>query len=200
MDAVTVYHEGQTFGRPTKYGPETLEKVFYYLENYKKIGHAIPSVVGLARYLKVSKQTIYSWAEREGMADFLDMLEQIQSEQEFTTINQSLKNNINSNIAKLILTKHGYHDRAEIASFNVGGGRKKEDHEITIVSTDPTRVMHAINVLLQRFYQDQTAYQKQNPDYKFDKFLPTEFKEILDSYLYPERGHKDEDLIPLEDE
>ena len=41
--------------RPTKYTPKIIKEARDYIENYADAGHIIPSVVGMASELKVSK-------------------------------------------------------------------------------------------------------------------------------------------------
>lgn len=96
--------------RPTKYNPELVSKAKDYLRDYESLGHVMPSIVGLARHLNVGKSTLYEWAAKEEN-EFTDILAHCNEEQEFTLFNKALKNEINSNIAKLALGKHGYSDR-----------------------------------------------------------------------------------------
>lgn len=100
-------------GRPTDYNDEIVELAQYYLENYKEFGDVIPSVCGLCCVLKLGKTTIYRWKEEEGKERFRDILNAIIYTQENVTINQALAGNFNSNIAKLLLGKHGYHDKVQ---------------------------------------------------------------------------------------
>lgn len=111
-------------GRPTDYTPELAIKAWEYIgndkkKNYESHGHAIPSVVGMCRILNRGRSTIYGWAE-EKEHEFSDILAACKELQEFTTINGTLKNELNSNIGKLILGKHGYHDRQEVTGADGG--------------------------------------------------------------------------------
>ena len=108
------------------YSPEMLEKAEYYLANYKKIGREVPSIKSLARYLKVARQTPYNWSKDEDKKAFLGILEQIEAEQEEVLIDKGLNGDFNSNIVKLMLGKHGYHDKQDVAAtgFNVTIGNK----------------------------------------------------------------------------
>lgn len=100
-------------GRPTKYNEEIVKKTIEYLENYKNLGEVIPTVAGLAVYLKIRKSTLYDWAEK--YEEFSDTLETIKSIQEKDLMNQGLNNKFNAVITKLLLsTNHGYKDNTKI--------------------------------------------------------------------------------------
>lgn len=100
-------------GRPTDYSEEILAKTQEYLETYSEQGDAIPSVAGLAVYLRIARSTIYDWASQPEKKLFSDILEDILSDQEKTLINKGLKGEFNSTITKLALGKHGYKEQSE---------------------------------------------------------------------------------------
>jgi hypothetical protein len=101
-------------GRPTIYSDKIVEDTKkYLLEGWKKEGDVIPSIAGLSVYLGISRDTIYDWASQEEKKDFSDILESILSKQERELINRGLDGTFNSNITKLALGKHGYHDRVD---------------------------------------------------------------------------------------
>ena len=110
-------------GRPTKYTPEMLGRARYYARNYdnEDIGDAIPSISGLAFYLKIARETFYAWARQEEKAEFSDLLDGILAAQERVLINKGLTGDFNSNIVKLVLGKHGYHDRIKSETDVTGG-------------------------------------------------------------------------------
>lgn len=109
-------------GRPTDYTPELLEKAKAYLsltqdeffENRVKVN--LPSIAGLAKYLGISRQTIYEWSRQEGKEEFTDILERILAEQELRLLNNGLSGTYNSNIVKLALGKHGYTDKQDLTT------------------------------------------------------------------------------------
>ena len=80
----------------------------------------IPKAAGLAIYiseasngeLNPSRQYLYQLADR--YKKFSDILEKINAIQEEKVINGALGGHYNSNIAKLLLGKHGYSDKQEI--------------------------------------------------------------------------------------
>lgn len=95
-------------GRPTKYSAAVLEASRTYLNTYESLGDVVPSAVGLAVYLQVSKATLYNWADEH--RPFLDMLAEINAAQEHRLINKGLDSTFQPTITKLVLSKHGYHD------------------------------------------------------------------------------------------
>lgn len=100
-------------GRPTSYSTEMLEKSREYVTTYHKHGHAVPSVAGLSTVLKVNRSTIYEWAADPEKSEFSNIYNQILSEQEQITLSNGLNGDFNATIAKLLLGKHGYSDKAE---------------------------------------------------------------------------------------
>jgi hypothetical protein len=104
--------------RPTDYTPELVEKARAYIDNYPEQDDMIPSVVGLSKYIGISRTCIYDWASQDDKKEFSDILEEINSEQNRTLINKGLSGQFNSNITKLALGKHGYHDKQDT---NLGG-------------------------------------------------------------------------------
>ncbi|KZZ10594.1 hypothetical protein A3752_12160 [Oleiphilus sp. HI0081] len=98
-------------GRPSKYNQALENKANEYsLGAWQEAGDVIPSVVGLCRYIQTPRSTIYDWAKRKGN-DFSDILAQINEAQELELLNKGLLGKFNSNIAKLVLGKHGYHNK-----------------------------------------------------------------------------------------
>lgn len=100
-------------GRPTSYSAEMLQKAKDYITEYKKHEHAVPSVAGLATILKVNRSTIYEWAADAEKSEFSNIYNQILAEQEQITLSNGLNGDFNATIAKLLLGKHGYSDKAE---------------------------------------------------------------------------------------
>jgi hypothetical protein len=105
-------------GRPTTFNEEIAIKAREYLSddkevNYLSHGHAIPSIVGMCRVIKRPKSTVYGWAE-DKEHEFSDILAESNEFQELTTINGTLKGDLNAQIGKLVLGKHGYHDKQEV--------------------------------------------------------------------------------------
>jgi len=101
-------------GRPSKYGPEILEKTFEYLHIYQELGHVIPSATGLAFYLGVTRKTVHMWANDDDKAEFCYTFDRIQQKQELDSLSGGLNSTYNPQIAKLVLHNHGYHDKQDL--------------------------------------------------------------------------------------
>ena len=99
--------------RPTKYGQEIVTKAQHYLENYREYGHKIPSSAGLSLVLGLSRETLRLWSKDEDKKEFMGILEAINQKQECVLLDNGLDGTFNSTITKLVLGKHGYHDRAQ---------------------------------------------------------------------------------------
>lgn len=74
----------------------------------------IPTVGGLASYLRVARSTLYVWAKE--VEEFSDIMERLGSEQENRLIQRGLGGQYNPTIAKVLLTKHGYTDKLDMTS------------------------------------------------------------------------------------
>lgn len=106
-------------GRKTSWTKALEKKAWAYANGkWKDVEHAFPSIVGLCSILKVARSTVYLWAEHEDK-QFDQILEHINSEQELIVMNLSIKNEYNATISKLVLAKHGYHDKSEVEQTNI---------------------------------------------------------------------------------
>lgn len=103
-------------GRPTKYTPELLKKAKKYLNDYEHHKAKFPSHIGLALYLNIGTSTLYEWAEQKNKKPFTDILEEITQKQHQMLIGGGISGEFNSNITKLVLGKHGYHDKQELST------------------------------------------------------------------------------------
>ena len=101
--------------RPTKYNDGILAQAVDYLYRYgeEPFNDVFPSVVGLACALKIHKSTLYDWAGQEDKAEFSDILGQINQMQEKVLLSKGLTGDFNSAITKLVLGKHGYHEKQQ---------------------------------------------------------------------------------------
>jgi len=111
-----------TAGQPTKYNEDMLEKARHYLENFEKLGDAVPSIVGLACELSVCESTVYNWAAAKGNEKFLGTLELIKNMQHRTALNKGITGEFNSAITKLLLHNHGYSDKVDQTLSAPSGG------------------------------------------------------------------------------
>jgi len=100
--------------RPSKYDDETCDKAREYLANFIPTPfHAVPMIAGLAKHLKVSRDTVYEWASHPDKAEFSDIVGEIMTEQEMMLTSGGLMGTYHATIAKLMLSKHGYTDKVE---------------------------------------------------------------------------------------
>jgi hypothetical protein len=108
--------------RPTKYTKELLKRAKEYLNICKdteiekgsedrpvySVKVKLPTKGGLAVYLKVSRETLYQWADEHKL--FSDIMEELGAIQEDRLINNGLSGDYNPTISKVLLTKHGYRE------------------------------------------------------------------------------------------
>ena len=100
-------------GRSTEWTPEVESVAWEYVTNYHEYeGHAFPSVVGLCQVINRARSTVYKWAADE-VGQFSDILAAINENQEMVILNRSITNDFNATISKLVLGKHGYHDKMD---------------------------------------------------------------------------------------
>lgn len=106
-------------GRPSKYDEAMLDKAKLYVTGgFEMAGDVVPTIAGLACYLKISRETCHVWGREK--KDFSDMLDDLLAKQERLLANQSLVGNFNPTISKLMLAKHGYTEKQEIDHQTMG--------------------------------------------------------------------------------
>ena len=98
--------------RPTKYSQEIVDKARAYITDYEMYGDMIPSIEGMAEVLGLHRDTLYDWARQESK-EFSDILGRCMQVQQKTLVNKGLNNTFNSAITKLVLGKHGFHDKMD---------------------------------------------------------------------------------------
>lgn len=121
-------------GRPTNWSEELEEQAWNYVnKGWETEGHAVPSLVGLCSIINRSRTCIYDWAKQPDK-QFSDILKAINEKQEMTALNQGLFGNYNSNIVKLLLGKHGYHDKQDVSADINDTGLSDTDRAARIAS------------------------------------------------------------------
>ncbi len=101
-----------SFGRPTLYSAEMVAKAKEYIDGgWKDTEDVMPSHIGMRKYIGVSSSTLYLWGQNH--PDFSDILKECKEAQESVLLNNGLLGGFNSNITKLALGKHGYHDKSD---------------------------------------------------------------------------------------
>lgn len=98
--------------RPTKYNEEIVEKAYKYIDTYREHGDMIPSIEGLAEVLDLNRDTLYEWRKHEDK-EFSDILGKLLAKQQKVLINSGLAGDFNAQITKLVLGKHGFHDKMD---------------------------------------------------------------------------------------
>lgn len=106
--------------RPTDYNENTISQAKDYINSCKDSDKTVnlPTAEGLALYLGVSRRVLYDWADK--YEAFLHILDELNSEQAKRLINNGLSGKYNSNIAKLVLAKHGYKDQLGLSGEGEG--------------------------------------------------------------------------------
>ena len=115
--------------RPTKQTPEIIEAAKAYLDNYEAAGDVVPSLVGLAIALNVSRSTINLWITDKD-SEFSDIGDAVMAKQAQALFSGGLKGEYNAAIAKLMLTKHGYSDKQELSGAD--GGPVQVDAKVEV--------------------------------------------------------------------
>jgi hypothetical protein len=121
-------------GRPSEYDPSYIAKADEYLAlcvdeefdwtktdgdkttSYEhRVRVKLPTIEGFARFLNVSRKSLYNWAEEH--EDFLHTLEKIEVEQKERLIKYGLSGDYNPTIAKLILSaNHNMREKSDMTS------------------------------------------------------------------------------------
>ena len=121
-------------GRPTDYSEEILQKTQEYIESSEdderkemiglsakgtelyrtKLHVKLPSIEGLAYFLKIHKDTLYEWANIH--PEFSDVLNLLRNKQAQALISKGLSSDYNPTIAKLLLSKHGYKEATDVTT------------------------------------------------------------------------------------
>ena len=121
--------------RPTNWSKELEQEAWDYVrDGWKEEGHAIPSVVGLCQVIDRARSVLYKWAEDENKG-FKDILDYCNESQQLTLVNGSLKNELNANISKLVLGKHGYQEKQEVSQDITSGGKPVNNWAVNPVTT-----------------------------------------------------------------
>lgn len=119
-------------GRPTTCTQDVIDKAWEYVNGgWAEVEHAWPSAVGLMDYISVKKSTLYDWA-KDSDKPISDILEKINQKQELIAWNKGVKNEYNANLVKLLLGKHGYHDKQDNTHSGPDGQPIKTDNKYTI--------------------------------------------------------------------
>ena len=119
-------------GRPTKYSQELLDSAREYIENHIKYGDVVPSHAGLATEIGINRKTLYEWAKDPEKEEFSNILDECNRKQERLLLSGALVGDMNANIAKLMLGKHGYSEKHQQELTGADGGAIKTESKTTI--------------------------------------------------------------------
>ena len=111
---------------------EVMQKALDYVNGgYKDLEQAIPTGAGLARHLGVVRKTLFNW--RDYHEEFAFIMDSMNCEQEMSCINKGLKGDFNPQITKLILAKHGYHDKIDSNLTSSDGSMSPKDNSLAVL-------------------------------------------------------------------
>ena len=112
--------EGKSLGgRPTKYTNQVIRNAKQYLAKYSETGALIPSIAGLSKYLNIRRETLQVWANESDKVEFSNIVSRLRACQEVDLLQGGLSGDMNPTIAKLVLSKHGYHDNQGVSAPSI---------------------------------------------------------------------------------
>lgn len=115
-------------GRPTDYSEAYQIDADSYVDGgYQDQKDVIPSIVGLAHFLKKPAKTLRAWGEN--FPQFRATLDRCLDEQHRITLNGGLANTFQPTITKLVLANHGYSDKQSV-DHTSGGDKIKSFSEM----------------------------------------------------------------------
>lgn len=118
-------------GRPTDYTPKLLEKAQTYVDGeFMTEGQLVPTIEGLSLYIGKARSTLYDWATHDDKKAFSNILEQCNAKQAVMLMSGALGNEMNANIAKLMLGKQGYSERSIQELTGANGGAIKTESKV----------------------------------------------------------------------
>lgn len=146
-------------GRPTKYNEDTCDQAMAYLEEFEHEpkerstflmrNAATPSLIGLAVYLGIANSTLDAWKDDETKEQFSGICSEVLQFQHEILVGGGLSNRFNSQITKLMLSKHGYSDKQEIDNTSSDGSMTPK--ETKIITADMSQEEST------RIYQDMIS-------------------------------------------
>lgn len=119
--------------RPVEYSEEVLQLAEEYLATYEQKGEEVPTVVGLCRHINRARSTVYEWASHPDKPEFSDIVARVSELQELRLVNGGLRGELNPQITKTMMAKHGYSDRQEIDHTTAGQAMQPSRIEIVAV-------------------------------------------------------------------
>lgn len=141
-------------GRPTKFDDTILERTEQYIaecedrmsivvrgkSRHKFKSVRLPSLEGLARHLRIHKDTVQAWKKEH--PGFSVLIGDLLNKQAEALINNGLAGQYNPTITKVLLAKHGYRDVID-TDLTSGGQPIKEEVDYSKLSDDVLRAIAA---------------------------------------------------------
>lgn len=122
---------GDTPGPESHYTPEVEAKCKWYAyeDGWRELGHSVPSVHGLAVYLKKHRDTLYVWAKR--FPEFAEIMAFIKTNQVHEAADGALTGKYNSKIAAMMMTNYGgYVEKISSEISGPKGGPIKSENKV----------------------------------------------------------------------
>lgn len=104
--------------RASTYGPHKIKQANAYLDSFidpkGRPNNVIPNISGLALAIGITRSTAYEWLKHDDKPEYKKVIDRMNCVQEDLTLKYGLTGIFNASIAKMVLGKHGYSDKAEI--------------------------------------------------------------------------------------
>jgi len=123
-------------GRPSTCTPAVCDEARWYMQGgWKLVGDVIPSIVGMACEVGIPETQVYEWARIND--DFSQIIKGIKAEQQRVLLSGGASGKLNSTITKLLLGKHGYHEKVDSSITNPDGSMTPQPTTINIKGRGP---------------------------------------------------------------
>jgi hypothetical protein len=81
-------------------------------EGWKELGHAVPTVEGMACFVGCSRQNVYLWGN--DYPEVKELMDELITIQGFALVNGGLNKTFDSAVTRMLLGKHGYAEKSEV--------------------------------------------------------------------------------------
>jgi hypothetical protein len=100
-------------GRPLKYS--NFEACRKYAEYKSQLApNKLPSVIGLARFMQLHRETVTEYTKHAGYEEFSDMIKELKQDQKLFLMEKGLEEEVNTTMAIFLLkTKHGLVEKSK---------------------------------------------------------------------------------------
>lgn len=123
-------------GRPSTCTQAVRDEARWYMQGgWKLVGDTIPSIVGMACEVGIPESQVYEWARIND--EFSGIIKGIKAEQQRVLLSGGASGKLNSTITKLLLGKHGYHEKVDSNISNPDGSMQPQPTTINIKGRGP---------------------------------------------------------------